>query len=190
MRYYLTFLLLLATFYLFAQEKVEIERPFPVNQVPNVAKDYVCELFPNAKGKWIMERSNLGDKLEVKLKVNKRRISIEFNRKGAFEDVEEQVLVSDLEKAVALKIKSKLSDDFDRYRIKKIQHHYSGDKEEILNFYKTGEANFRFISQLFEMVVYGIKDKEIHSFEYTFSLDGDFVERLMNAEQNTDNLLF
>lgn len=131
MRYYLTFLLLLATFYLFAQEKVEIERPFPVNQVPNVAKDYVCELFPNAKGKWMMERSNLGDKLEVKLKVNKRRISIEFNRKGAFEDVEEQVLVSDLEKAVALKIKSKLSDDFDRYRIKKIQHHYSGDKEEI-----------------------------------------------------------
>ena len=67
-----------------------------------------------------MERSNLGNKLEVKLKVNKRRISIEFNRKGAFKDVEEQVLVSDLEKAVALKIKSTLSNDFDRYRIKKI----------------------------------------------------------------------
>lgn len=92
MRYYLTFLLLLATFYLFAQEKIEVERLFPVNQVPNVAKDYVCELFPNSKGKWMMERSNLGDKLEVKLKVNKRRISIEFNREGAFEDVEEQQL--------------------------------------------------------------------------------------------------
>jgi hypothetical protein len=55
MKYYLTFLLLLATFYLFAQQKVEIERPFPENQVTNVAKDYVCELFPNAKGKWMMD---------------------------------------------------------------------------------------------------------------------------------------
>jgi hypothetical protein len=173
-----------------AQEKIEVESHISHKRVPDSAKLIVCELFPGEKVKWVLEHNNQGDNLEAKLKVNRTRISIKFDRKGAFEDIEVEVSLSYLENMVSSKIKSKLVNDFDRFKIKKIQHHYSGDQVEILKLYQTGVARLRFISQRFEIVVYGIKDKKINSYEYLFSLEGDFGERLINAEENTDNLLF
>jgi signal recognition particle GTPase len=167
-----------------------MEYPISHKNVPDTAKKVICELFPGEKVKWILERNNSGDNLEAKLKVNKTRISIEFDRNGFFEDLEVELPLSDVEKEAANKIKSKLESDFDRFKIKKIQHHYSGNQVEVLKLYQTGVARLRFISQRFEIVVYGIKDKKINSYEYLFSLEGDFGERLINAEENTDNLLF
>lgn len=174
----------------FAQIKLEIEKPVPVEYVPESAKAYVCNLFPEAKVKWILERSNSGDNVEAKVKKAGKKYSIEFSQEGVFEDVEVEVEEEELAKPSLNAITNQLKTDFDRYKIVKIQHHYSGDKKEIKHLLNGNEVNLKYVRQLYEIVIYGIKDKVINSFEYTFSINGEFVERLKNAESNSDNLLF
>ena len=140
--------------------------------------------------KWLQERNDHGDNLEAKLKSESTRYSIKFSRDGFFEDLEKEVSFSYIEKAAASKIKQKLSNYFDRFKIKRTQHHYSWDQEEVIKLYKTGKAWLSYVVQRYEIVVYGIKDQKIHSYENIFSIEGDFGERLKNAEDNTDNLLF
>ncbi len=190
LRVVIIFQILFFSGFVSAQEKIEVEYPFSHKRVPDSAKLIVCELFPGEKVKWIIEHNNRGDYLEAKLKVNKTRISIKFNRKGVFEDIEVEVSLSEIEEMVSNKIKSKLANDFDRFKIKRIQYNCSGEQSEVLKFYKTGKAGLDSISKHFEIVVYGIEDKKIKSYEYIFSLNGNFLERLVNAEGNTDNLLF
>lgn len=174
----------------FSQEKVEIERPIKHTEVVEAAKQYVCDLFPKARIRWMYEIRNEGNSVEAKLKDGKIKYSVEFSTKGEFEDLEVTIDKDVIDKEIWELISKKLSQDFDRYKIKKIQHHYSGDDEEIKKLFKGGEYDRSYIQQLFEIVVYGEKDKEQSSFEYTFKINGDFVNRQRNAEVNTDNLLF
>lgn len=190
MKLYFIILLTTASFLSFSQEERKVELRFPSEQVPEKAKNYIMELFPNAKTKWVREFNSTEDKLQAKLKYKGNRISVEFTRKGDFEDLEEQVSFSDMNSDAVKKITEKLTTDFEEIEFKKIQHHYSGDKDEILKNYKTRSVNIKFISHRFEIVVYGINNKQIHSYEYTFTLDGSFVERFENIESNSDNLLF
>ena len=67
--------------------------------------------------KWLQERNNHGDNLEAKSKSESTRYSIKFSRDGSFEDFEKEVSFSYIEKAAVSKIKQKLSNDFDRFKI-------------------------------------------------------------------------
>lgn len=174
----------------FAQEKLEVEHHVAASKVPEKAKAFVCELFPNYRMKWIKETSGNKESFEAKVKFHKKRISIEFSVDGTFEDVEEELELDDLDANLVDAMKEQFVQDFERCKIKKMQRHYSGNKEEITKLYTNLKVDYSKISQLYELVVYGIKDKEIHSYEYTFSKDGTFVSRIKNAESNTDNLLF
>ena len=175
---------------LVAQEKIEIEKPIDYKEVPETAKKYVCELFPEARIRWIYEISNSGNSVEAKVKNNKERYSIEFGTKGEFQDVEKRIEKEEINEAALEKISRQFATDFDRYKIKKIQHHYSGEGDEVMKLLKGEGTNSQFIQQLYEIVVYGEKDREQAPYEYTFQLNGDFVERIKNSEMNTDNLLF
>jgi len=190
LRIVFAFQLLLFSGIVIAQEKIEIERPVSVKLVPEKAKIFVCELFSEGKIKWIIEKSELGNKFEAKVKLGRERISVEFAANGNFEDAERSIAFETLDTAISDKINAQLTKDFYRFRIVKVQQHYSGNMEQISRLFKTGQADFSAIHQLFEMVVYGIKENEIGSFEYVFSKEGNFEKRLRNAEHNTDNLLF
>lgn len=174
----------------FAQEKLEVEHHIAASKVPEKAKAFVCELFPSARMKWIKETSGNKESFEAKVKFNKKRISVEFSEDGTFEDVEEELDLDELDANLVNAMKKKFVQDFERCKIKKLQRHYSGNKEEIMKLYKNVKVDYSKISEMYELVVYGIKDKKIHSYEYTFSEDGAFVSRIKNAESNTDNLLF
>ena len=173
-----------------AQEKVEIERRISPKVVPDSAKRFVCKMFPKARVRWILEKSGTDEKFEAKVKLGRERMSVEFSRDGEFEDVESTIHFDKLARAISENIRSQLDHDFDRYRIVKVQHHYSGDKEQINRFFHDGEADFSAVLQFYEILVYGIIENRIGSYVYDFSTEGKLVSRVKNSDQNTDNLVF
>lgn len=178
------------SFCAWTQEKLEIEKPVHYKEVPDVAKKYVCELLPEAKIKWIYEISGESENYEAKAKSGGERYSIEFALNGEFSDVEQLIEKKDIESTVLEKIKAQFEREFDKARMSRIQHHFSGSGEEVMKLLKGQEAQLNKINQLYEIEVIGLKDKELQHFQYSFSLKGVFIERLKIVEIPNDNLFY
>lgn len=171
------------------QEKYEKEYRIGQDQVPQSALDYITKFNFNKKIKWYREESLIGASVEAKTKYQKQRYSIEFDTLGGLQDVEIKINFEDLNEAVQRSICDILSQEFDRYKLQKIQQQFSGSAKNILSYLKL-QTNERLpnIKIQFEIVLAGKRASKVELYEYTFSEQGGLVSKSHIVLRNTDIL--
>lgn len=171
---FLIFMSLLST----AQIKVEREYRTKSALVPDEALKFM-ELagFPTFRIKWYLETDLNDTTYEAKINYRDRLYSIEFDRQGKLQDVEIEIAWTEIPLPVRENILEILEQQYDRYRIRKVQIQYSGNPESVAlaigkNF-TSHELTVRY-----EIEVIGKSRKQSNLYEYLFSETGELLGKM------------
>jgi cation transport regulator ChaB len=187
MKYYFL-LFFLSTFCLsFSQEKFEKEYHLKLEEVPQLAKDFVVKFNFNKRVKWYKEESDRGNSIEAKTKYKGSRYSIEFETNGTLEDVEIKVGFESLPKEVQQFISKTFSTSFQKWKIDKVQLQYSGEPSAVFLFISE-KASKQDIIINYEIVVKGKNDNRYYPYEFLFSEEGKTISKQKINYRNTDNI--
>jgi hypothetical protein len=188
MKIYLILLFIwLVTPALIGQDKYEKEYRIPSEIVPASALEFVSHFTFTKKIKWYQEESLSGQSIEAKSKVGKQKYSIEFDTTGQLQDVELGITFKQIKLLVQDEICSSLSQEFDRFKVIKIQEQFSGNPTAILT-HLTKKSDVSDFTVQYEIVLEGKKEGTVHLYEYTFSDQGKMVSKAKIILRNTDNL--
>lgn len=170
-----------------AQVKYEKEYRLKPDQVPEQAIQFVASLGFNGAIKWYREEGLIHSTFEAKTRYRRQKYSIEFDSLGALEDVEVKIKWAAVPMSVQAEIAQSLRQQFDRYRLIKIQRQWSGQPEVVVAAVK--EGTFRTdLSEKYEIIVKGKSKEGLHWYEFTFSAKGQEISRKRIVLRNTDNL--
>lgn len=168
-------------------QKYEREYRIKDEQVPAAALEFVEALNFDRKIRWYAEEGASKRSIEAKTRLEKHRYSIEFDTAGYLEDVEVEVDWDQLPAAVLETICSQLTDDFDKFKIIKIQVQYSGDTDALRGL-TTAQFDAGKVEVKYELIVKGVEAAKVNWYEYLFAGDGMQEQRLIILFRNTDNL--
>ncbi|MDT0555141.1 hypothetical protein [Patiriisocius hiemis] len=171
----------------FSQEKFEREYRLKLEEVPQSAREFVEQFNFNKKVKWYKEESDKGNSIEAKTKFKGDRYSIEFETNGVLQDLEITTHIDNLTSRAKSAVLKKFLEDFDKFRIVKIQHQYIGETSVLLEFFNN-KSKRKEVTENYEIVVRGKKDKVYRKYEYLFSASGKFLSKKRIILRNTDNL--
>jgi hypothetical protein len=172
-----------------AQEKYEHERRINVEQVPKSALQFIESVSEGQKVKWFEETSQVGTSIESKFKLEGYRYSIEFSTTGEIQDLEIQIQDSELNQDVFQRIQIELDSLFTKYKILKIQTHFNGPEEKLLQV-KQGKPVPAGLNKGFELVVKGKNHVEMQLYEIYFDDQGSLVNSSKIILNPTDNLVY
>ncbi len=176
--------LVLFPFCSFSQSKIEIEERIKKDDVPLLAQKFVDSLYFTSKIKWFVEQDYTKKTYEAKTKTKGKKYSIEFDSLGNIEDIELEIKWKQIPISIQDAICQKLSTDFKKNKIKKIQIQYSGKSTDLLNL----ETNRESLIIKYEIVVKGQKELKTSFYEYLFSEKGEVEEEIEFDFRNTDHL--
>lgn len=171
-----------------AQTKFEKESRLSVHMVPDQAKQFVYQLLASKQVKWYHEIHETGQSIEAKTKYQNKKYSIEFNMDGSLQDIEVETHKDDISVKTYANITNVLEIKFDKHWIKKIQIQYSGSKEALLAFFKSGHPNN--ITTNYEIVLKGKTKNDKALYEYLFNEEGTLKSTKTIIFRNTDNIQF
>ena len=182
---------LLLSFEGFSQKKVEFEIAVDQDSVPGISRDFVEQLFPEQKVNWFFEKSADDSTYEAKVKVNKKRYSVEFSYAGEFQDVEELMKENEVPQYVIDTIRGKLKESFQIIEFKKIQKQYlnKGDVMKVLKERNLSDAK-KEVEINYEIIIFGESDAKQAYYEYLFDADGLFLKMQELEESSTDNFFY
>jgi hypothetical protein len=190
MKKYTIVVFLLASFLSFSQEKYEKEYRIKPDQAPKNAVKFINELNFKKKIKWYAEESNDGKTFEAKTCHLKHLFSVEFTKEGYLIDVEKKVSFSDLNKVIQQNINNSLSKKFVKFRIKKVQQQFKGQKNDLkkifLNSFKTDGKQEVF----YEIIVKGKENDTYKLYEVLLDAEGNISKILTFRAINSLNLEF
>lgn len=172
---------------LLAQEKYERERRISAEEVPPAAISFLDSCEFASRIKWHEEESLEGRTVEAYVKQAGLKYSIEFDTLGQIEDIEINRRESQLPEATMLAIHQHLDQHFDRYRIKKIQVQWTGNRTALISLVTTGGTNIPHITR-YELIVKGRDETGVHEYEFLFSDQGEFLQRSVLIFRTTDHL--
>lgn len=187
--YFFYFLLLGFCCGAFTQEKFEREYRIKQTKVPEMAKLYIAQFQFDKKVKWFIEESQDGKTIEAKSLKNKRKYSVEFSEKGELVDVEKQVKLKELSKEVQQKINTTLTTKYQRFKIKKLQIQYKGNKEKVLQAL-VNSKNLDGVFINYELVVKAKKGEDTKRFELLIDENGTVLKELIFKNTLSLNLEF
>ena len=169
------------------QYKFEREYRIEQEEVPKQAIEFIENVNFKKKVKWYVEESQDGKTIEAKTTYKGRKHSIEFDTKGAVIDVEIKINFSKLDKALQKNIISVLKERFKKFKIRKVQLQFKGQKEALINCI-TSQC---LIKPSFEIVLKGKKETTYELFEMLFDSKGEkILKELKFSADNFDNLQF
>src|SRR5699024_1418289 len=114
----------------YPQEKFERESRIKRSEVPKKASMYVESIFPDAKKtKWYLEENLDGFANEAKVRENGTIYSIKFDTLGNLQNIEFIEKFNKLPMQVQDKVESHLQEQYDRFRLKKVQIQWIGDAD-------------------------------------------------------------
>lgn len=183
---FLFFIQLLISNVLLAQ-KYEREYRIKSGEVPSEARQFVEDLDFDRNIRWYMEEGLDQRSVEAKTKYQGYRYSIEFDTTGQLQDIEVEVEWKALPTETLQAICSQLSEDFDKFKIVKIQVQYSGN-QEVLQQLTTDGFDTNSADVKYELIVKGAEPGEVNWYEYLFSDAGTLEHRTVIVFRNTDNL--
>jgi hypothetical protein len=172
---------------IFAQQKLEKESRLKEENIPTLAASFMDSLDIHGKTKWYLEQGLDRSSVEAKFKLDKRKYSVEFDRNGILEDVEIQIKQHELEDSINDSISFYLSNDCSKFKIRKIQIQYSGDRSTLLAKIKDGKVVAPYTVR-YELVVKCRDKREVALFEYLFSDSGKKLTRSQIIFKNSSNL--
>jgi len=195
-RIFYSFLLLIGSSFLtsyqaFCQKKVEIEIAVDEDSVPTISRDFIHQLFPEQKASWYFEKNEADSSFEAKVKVNKKRYSVEFSYDGLFQDAEELMKTNELPQYVIDTIRGTLNQSFQKIEFKKIQKQYirKGDVMKALREQDLSEAK-KEVEVNYEIIIFGESDAKQAYYECLFDGDGLFIKMQELEDSNNDNYFY
>lgn len=168
-------------------QKYEREYRIKSGEVPSEARQFVENLDFDRNIRWYMEEGLDQRSVEAKTKYQGYRYSIEFDTTGQLQDIEVEVEWKALPTETLQAICSQLSEDFDKFKIIKIQVQYSGN-QEVLQQLTTDGFDTNSADVKYELIVKGAEPGEVNWYEYLFSDAGTLEHRTVIVFRNTDNL--
>ena len=168
----------------FSQTKFEKEYRISEQSVPKQALNFIQQSTLSLPLKWYAEQSQEGKTYEAKTAARKHQLSIEFSHEGAILDIEKKVRLKELGFKKETIITTALTRRFKKFKVKKIQAHWSGSKDELLTILKKGSP----IDQAahFEIIIRSKMNKE--NYEVLLTTEGQFLKVLRIVTGGFDNL--
>lgn len=187
----LLILIFLGQAFCFAQYKYEREYRIKKSQFPEEALSYISDKIEGAKRlRFYKETDSIKISYEAKFKKDRLKYSIEFDEKGALEDVEIEIKPVDIPDDVFAELNADLAKRFLKFRIRKIQQQYpllDNDTETTL---KNAFQNLMLPSIKYELIVSGKKSKNYEQFEVLYGSDGSFEKIRKSLPPNYDHVLY
>ena len=174
----------------FAQKKIEQEKGVKKKDVPSAAVDWLNDAFEGKKKvKWYEEFSNEGRAYEGKFWWDKRFHSVKFDTLGAIVDVEIEIPFEELDESIRASITDYLQSEFEDYKINRLQIQYSGESDDLEDFFDEDENEGIVIR--YELEYTGKLKGEISKFwEGLFDHTGAFISQQEVEVRIMDNLIF
>ncbi len=179
----------------FAQElKREKEEKIKRDQMPDKAMNILQGILKNARReRYFMETDGESRSFECKLRINRRRMSVEFTEKGSLEDVEVVITLQELPEDIRRNIRQYLEEHYNRYMVRRMQKQYSTrdpdiDPASVINAALSGVDQGLTIRYEFE--VDGERDRQLVSHELTFDQRGMYIGKRIIIRRQIDNILY
>ena len=173
-----------------AQNKLEKEEGIPEDKAPAKAVEFLHDCCKDIKKDWFLERNLEGRSIEAKFKLFDQWHSVEFDIEGEIEDVEILYLYKLLSEEVREEIEEELEEEFSKYKIERVQIQYTGDPEAIQKYLLGEPVEDLDIETAYELIILGIKEKDVKRFEFLFDDEGELEEKLEIITRETDNLAY
>ncbi|MGO1595086.1 MAG: hypothetical protein ACTHZ1_03630 [Sphingobacterium sp.] len=184
------FSILLFSSLLFAQQKFEKESRITEDAVPPNAIQYLESLFSDTpKVRWYREESLEGISIEGKTKRDEGRYSIKFSTGGELRDIELTQSFEEIPEDVQEEIEDYFSDNYDRYRIKKVQIQWLGDPDVLRTLINQGDTSQRYETN-YEIEFSARKDRKTKPYETLFDHTGEHIETKEIVPRNLSHLLY
>ncbi|MFC3414994.1 hypothetical protein [Algoriphagus hitonicola] len=176
----------------FAQNEVKIEREVGIKEklVPSEASEWLYDAFEEAKKpNWFQEFSLNGYSYEAKFRLEGKYYSVEFDSLGKIEDVEIEMDFDELDDSVKKNLNQYFSDNYEVHKISKIQIQYTGEEDDLEDFFDENEKEG--VTVRYEIEYRGkVSNKVDEIWEGTFGADGTFITKRKIEIRITDNLIF
>tara|TARA_B100001146_G_C16176791_1_gene432730 strand:- start:583 stop:1176 length:594 start_codon:yes stop_codon:yes gene_type:complete len=187
----LTALLIFITTWGFTQHKYEWEHRIRKAQFPDEALQLISEKLQDAKRvKFYKETDSTKVSYEAKFKKDRLHYSIEFDENGVLEDVEILIKPVDIPDDSYTKMTKYLGNSFKKYRIRRMQQHYSVGKEGVEKTLRNAFQNLMLPSIKYELIVAGRKDDGYEQFEILFDAEGNVEKIRKSLPPNYDHVLY
>lgn len=175
---------------LFAQDKIERELRVKEKEVPKDAREWLVDAFESTKKpKWYQEVFESGYSYEAKFKLKGKFYSVEFDSLGRIQDVEIEMDVEELPKEVRTGLEDYLSADYKSSDIKRIQIQYSGEADDLEDFFD--ENSLEGILTRYEIEFIGLDEAGASElWEGLFSEEGKLINKRKIILTPSENLIF
>ena len=188
MRSLLFLLILLLSFQLSAQDKLEKEYRVKADEVPTTAVQWLRTAFPKTrKLKWYYEETSGKKSYEAKFCYKHSKFSVEFSTEGMLEDVE----IERKWKKLAHAVQTTLQSGFDKipdFKLHRVQEQWTGNAKAIQQHLHTPNPSAIIIR--YEVEFLGVLNEERAFWEGVFSKNGELLHFRKIILSNADNLNF
>ncbi len=175
MKFYIFSLIALIGTQLVAQTKVEAEKRIDHSEVPELAFDWLNDAYEGKKRiKWYEQQSRNKRVYEAKFKWKGKRQSIEFDTIGNIINIEIQLKFRDIPKKAKSTIDTYFSENYENYKIKKVQIQYLGKPDDLEDL--IDEDEWENITTNYEIEFLGQSKTQNDLFEALFSYTGQLLE--------------
>ncbi len=171
----------------YAQQKFEKESRLKMDEVPEMALQFIDSLEPESKINWYLEEGLESTSIEAKFRYKGKKLSVEFDTAGKVEDVEIQVKWNTLPAALRDSIREVFRSDCNRFSVRKVQVQYSGSRTTLIAKLKTDSTTVGYITR-YELITKCRTDEDIALYEYLFDSEGLSLTRSKIIFNNSSNL--
>lgn len=160
-----------------AQTKNEQETRIDANNFPEKGFKLLENLPKNVKKiKYYKETDNDKTSFEAKLKINKKKYSIEFDEKGNLEDIEILVKPKKMNQEILKTIQSYFIENYKKHRLFKIQRQFKNNSSTTeLELLKLAIQNLKQTETNYEIIAQVQKESKTEIKEFTFDKSGSLI---------------
>ena len=186
---FLLFFSLITTSISYGQKR-EIERRVNEENVPKEAKIWFKDAYEGKnKVKWYFQTDGEKEVYEAKLKWNKKWHSVEFLPTGEIKNIEILINIKELPKEVHDNLIQYLSENYQKYKLDRIQIQYTGQSDDLEDLINENEQS-NSLMKIYEIEYFG-REKGINKmWEAHFDKNGYFIEKRIIQLNSTDVLDF
>ncbi|ANH59427.1 hypothetical protein NV36_08125 [Dokdonia donghaensis DSW-1] len=172
------------------QDAVKAEREYRIKPelVPQKAKDFIATFNIDRSVKWLQEVGDDGASIEAKFKYKGQRHSVEFTKDGVLQDVEIVIGLGDVSEDTRQEITSYFAQEFDYFKVEKIQAQYNNTVKEIINRTAKKLVASTLIPHYEVVVKTRYSGKKSKRYEVLFNEKGAFISRSQISIRR-DNIL-
>lgn len=190
-KFFTVWLLVLVPCIIWCQNKYEQEFRITKSAFPSEALDLVSPYLKDVKRlRFYHEVDSTKKSYEVKFKKDRLRYSIEFDQEGHLEDVEFLIKKVDVPEESWTRIEDYLKNNFQKFRIKKIQQQYPIGENIPETILKQAFQNLILEYINYELIFTSKGEKGYQTYEALFSSSGTLLKLRESLPVSYDHILY